>query len=124
MICEAALHPTPGAVSVLFPAPVPVPVLDAADASALAAVPRDMPLAYIGNQCGLVEADDVSQRDQRCDRGDDLGDRGRASGQHAVHQPVRGPGPAGQIGDQLHAPLHRNMLIDQQIHRSDLRFGP
>lgn len=57
VICEAALHPTPGAVSVLFP--VADDVLDAADASALAAAPRDMPLAYVGNQYDRDDAFDT-----------------------------------------------------------------
>lgn len=48
MVCEAALHPTPGAVSLLFP--VADATLAAADPAALAAVPRNMPLAYVGNQ--------------------------------------------------------------------------
>ncbi|MGH3468926.1 MAG: hypothetical protein ACRDQF_14490 [Thermocrispum sp.] len=48
VICEAALHPTPGAISLLFP--VTDDALDDADASALAARPRDVPLAYVGNQ--------------------------------------------------------------------------
>ena len=47
-VCEAALHPTPGATSLLFP--LADAVLDAADAAALAARPRDVPLAYVGNQ--------------------------------------------------------------------------
>jgi hypothetical protein len=48
VVCEAALHPTPGAVSLLFP--VADAPLTAADPSALAAMPRNMPLAYVGNQ--------------------------------------------------------------------------
>ena len=48
MVCEAAVHPTPGAVSLLFP--VADTVLASADPAALAALPRDLPLAYVGNQ--------------------------------------------------------------------------
>jgi hypothetical protein len=48
VVCEAAVHPTPGAVSLLFP--VADEALDAADPAALAAQPRDLPLAYVGNQ--------------------------------------------------------------------------
>ena len=48
LICEAALHPTPGAVSLLFP--VADAALAAADPAALAATTRDLPLAYVGNQ--------------------------------------------------------------------------
>jgi len=48
VVCEAALHPTPGAVSLLFP--VADDALEAADPAALAATPRALPLAYVGNQ--------------------------------------------------------------------------
>jgi hypothetical protein len=48
VVCEAAVHPTPGAVSLLFP--VADAALAAADPTALATRPRDLPLAYIGNQ--------------------------------------------------------------------------
>ncbi|MGH3978440.1 MAG: hypothetical protein ACRDRZ_05500 [Pseudonocardiaceae bacterium] len=47
-VCEAALHPAPGAASLLFP--VADAILDAADPAALAARPREVPLAYVGNQ--------------------------------------------------------------------------
>ena len=47
-VCEAALYPTPGASTLLFP--VHDSVLDAADAAALTAGVRDMPLVYVGNQ--------------------------------------------------------------------------
>ncbi|MGH3754925.1 MAG: hypothetical protein ACRDRP_19950 [Pseudonocardiaceae bacterium] len=48
VVCEAALHPTPGAASLLFP--VADHALDAADPAALAAASRKLPLAYVGNQ--------------------------------------------------------------------------
>lgn len=48
VVCEAALHPTPGAASLLFP--VADAALAGADPAALAAMPRDMSLAYVGNQ--------------------------------------------------------------------------
>lgn len=47
-VCEAALHPTPGAVRLLFP--VDDHTLDTADPEALASLPRSLPLVYIGNQ--------------------------------------------------------------------------
>jgi hypothetical protein len=47
-VCEAALYPTPGATPLLFP--VADAALAAADPAALAAAPRDLPLAYVGNQ--------------------------------------------------------------------------
>jgi hypothetical protein len=47
-VCEAALHPTPGARSLLFP--VDDAVLDDADPVALAAKARPLPMAYVGNQ--------------------------------------------------------------------------
>jgi hypothetical protein len=47
-VCEAALSPTPGATSLLFP--VADTVLDTADPIALAARPRPTPLVYVGNQ--------------------------------------------------------------------------
>lgn len=45
---EAALHPSPGAASLLFP--VADAVLDRADPVALAGTPRDTALVYVGNQ--------------------------------------------------------------------------
>jgi hypothetical protein len=56
VVCEAALHPTPGAVSLLFP--VADTALAAADPAALAALPRDLPLAYVGNQYDRDDAFD------------------------------------------------------------------
>ena len=47
-VCEAALAPSPGAVSLLFP--VGDEELDRADPATLAAMPRPLPLVYIGNQ--------------------------------------------------------------------------
>lgn len=48
VVCEAAVHPTPGAVSLLFP--VADVALDTADSAALATTPRELALAYVGNQ--------------------------------------------------------------------------
>lgn len=48
VVCEAAVHPTPGAVSLLFP--VADEALAAAEPAALATMPREVPLAYVGNQ--------------------------------------------------------------------------
>lgn len=53
-VCEAALYPSPGAVSLLFP--VADQALDAADPKALAALHRELPLVYIGNQYERDEA--------------------------------------------------------------------
>lgn len=47
-VCEPALRPTPGAVSLLFP--VADHVLDAADPAELARSPRNLSLVYVGNQ--------------------------------------------------------------------------
>ncbi|MEU8159526.1 hypothetical protein [Micromonospora parva] len=47
-VCEPALHPTPGAVPLLFP--VADTAIDAADPTTLVALPRRTPLVYIGNQ--------------------------------------------------------------------------
>ncbi len=47
-VCEAALHPGPGAARLLFP--VADTALDRADPAALAALRRDLPLVYVGNQ--------------------------------------------------------------------------
>ncbi|MFJ9085887.1 hypothetical protein ACIRL3_26060 [Streptomyces sp. NPDC102384] len=47
-VCEAALAPTPGARSLLFP--VADGLLASADPAALAARPRDLDLGYVGNQ--------------------------------------------------------------------------
>ncbi len=57
VICEAALHPTRGAVSLLFP--VEDTVLDNADAAKLCARPRDLALAYVGNQYDRDDAFDI-----------------------------------------------------------------
>ncbi len=53
-VCEPALAPSPGAVSLLFP--VADDALDTADAAALAAMPRPLPLVYVGNQYDRDEA--------------------------------------------------------------------
>jgi hypothetical protein len=47
-VCEAALIPSPGATSLLFP--VADSDLDSADPDALAALERPLPLVYAGNQ--------------------------------------------------------------------------
>jgi hypothetical protein len=47
-VCEAGLRPGPGAQSLLFP--VADSALDSADPVALAALPRELTLAYAGNQ--------------------------------------------------------------------------
>ena len=47
-VCEAALHPSPSARSLLFP--VADNALDRADPGELTARPRPLPLVYIGNQ--------------------------------------------------------------------------
>jgi hypothetical protein len=54
MVCEAALAPSPGAARLLFP--VDDALLDAADPQGLAAHPRPLGLAYIGNQYDRDEA--------------------------------------------------------------------
>jgi hypothetical protein len=56
-VCEAAIHPSPGAISLLFP--VADRVLDTADAKALAALPRELSLVYIGNQYDRDDAFDT-----------------------------------------------------------------
>jgi hypothetical protein len=48
VICEAALHPGPGAQRLLFP--VADTALAGADPEGLAALPRDLSLVYVGNQ--------------------------------------------------------------------------
>ena len=47
-VCEPALASSPGAVSLLFP--IADDALDSADPAVLAAMPRPLPLAYVGNQ--------------------------------------------------------------------------
>lgn len=49
VICEAALFPSPGAISLLFP--VQDERLDTADPRELTAGERPLTLAYVGNQC-------------------------------------------------------------------------
>jgi len=56
-VCEPALHPTPGATSLLFP--VADDALDEADAIELTALPRPLPLVYIGNQYDRDQAFDT-----------------------------------------------------------------
>jgi len=53
-VCEAALIPSPGAASLLFP--VADADLDNADPDALTALPRPLPLVYAGNQYGRDHA--------------------------------------------------------------------
>jgi hypothetical protein len=53
-VCEPALAPSPGAVSLLFP--VADDALDTANPAALAAMPRPLPLVYVGNQYDRDEA--------------------------------------------------------------------
>ncbi len=53
-VCEAALHPTDGALSLLFP--VADTALDTADPDALARRARPLSLAYVGNQ---YDRDDI-----------------------------------------------------------------
>ncbi len=55
-VCEAALHPGPGAVSLLFPAADTA--LRDTDPAALAALPRELSLVYVGNQYDRDEAFD------------------------------------------------------------------
>src|SRR5207248_768654 len=57
VVCEPALHPTSGAVSLLFP--VADAALDCADPLGLVAETRDLPLVYVGNQ---YDRDDVFDR--------------------------------------------------------------
>jgi hypothetical protein len=53
-VCEPALHPSPGAASLLFP--VADDALDRADPVGLARLRRDLPLVYIGNQYNRDDA--------------------------------------------------------------------
>jgi hypothetical protein len=55
-VCEPALHPSPGAVSLRFP--VDDAALRGADPVALAAVPRALPLLYVGNRYDRDDAFD------------------------------------------------------------------
>lgn len=54
VVCEAALAPSPGAISLLFP--VADDELDRADPVRLATMSRPLPLVYIGNQYDRDEA--------------------------------------------------------------------
>ena len=56
MVCELALYPTPGATTLLCP--VPDAALDTADPKVLAALPRPVPLVYVGNQYDRDDAFD------------------------------------------------------------------
>jgi hypothetical protein len=56
VVCEPALHPTAGAVPLLFP--VADRALDCADLLALITEPRDLPLVYVGNQYDRDDAFD------------------------------------------------------------------
>jgi hypothetical protein len=57
VVCEPALRPSQGAISLLFP--VSDEVLDATDPTALARMERSLPLVYIGNQYDRDEAFDA-----------------------------------------------------------------
>ena len=39
-------------------------------------------------------------------------------------EPDRRAGPTGHIGDQLHDPFHRHVLVDQQVHHQRLDVEP
>ncbi|MDG4829262.1 hypothetical protein O7627_08080 [Solwaraspora sp. WMMD1047] len=56
-VCEPALHPNPGATTLLFP--VADTVLDTADPDRLAARRRSTPLVYVGNQYDRDDAFDT-----------------------------------------------------------------
>ncbi|MDW5325731.1 hypothetical protein [Plantactinospora sp. KLBMP9567] len=56
-VCEPALHPSPGAVPLLFP--VADAAIDTANPAALAAHPRPNPLVYVGNQYDRDDAFDT-----------------------------------------------------------------
>ncbi|GAB3146950.1 hypothetical protein GCM10027290_29470 [Micromonospora sonneratiae] len=56
-ICEPALHPNPGATTLLFP--IADTILDAADPGELAARHRSTPLVYVGNQYDRDDAFDT-----------------------------------------------------------------
>jgi len=79
-VCEPALYPTPGATSLLFP--VADLALDQADPTALAATPRPLPLAYVGNQYDRDRAFDVFFAPAAA------GFAHRVAGQVARHQPL------------------------------------
>jgi hypothetical protein len=57
VVCEPALHPTPGARTLLFP--VGDEAIDSADPVELTASDRDLPLVYVGNQ---YDRDDAFNR--------------------------------------------------------------
>jgi hypothetical protein len=56
-VCEPALHPSPDAVSLLFP--VADTLLECADPLVLATASRDLPLLYVGNQYDRDDAFDT-----------------------------------------------------------------
>ena len=56
-VCEAALHPSPGSRRLLFP--VADAALGHADPVALSALPRRLPLVYVGNQYDRDDAFDA-----------------------------------------------------------------
>jgi hypothetical protein len=57
IVCEAALHPTPGAHRLLFP--LDDTLQEAADPMALAVLPRPLGLVYVGNQYDRDKAFDT-----------------------------------------------------------------
>ena len=68
-----------------------------------------------GPQRGLVEPRHGSGGDQGADQPHHLRGQARSLPQAGMDEPV-GHGSAGDVGDQLPAPLHRDMLEDDQVN--------
>ena len=69
-----------------------------------------------GPQRRLVEPGHGRRGDQGADQRHHLAGQGRRPRQARVDEPLR-HGGAGHVGDQLPAPLHRDVLENHQVHR-------
>jgi ABC transporter len=76
-----------------------------------------------GPQRGLAEAGYGRGGDQGADQRHHVRGQGRSPRQARMDEPLRHDG-AGHVGDQLPAPLHRDMLEDHQVNRQRTQARP
>ena len=76
-----------------------------------------------GAQRGLIEPGDRRGGDQGADQPHHVRGQGRCLRQAGMDEPI-GHGSAGDVGDQLPAPLHGNMLEDDQVNRQGTQPRP
>src|SRR5207342_3041911 len=120
VVLVAVVHGDPGEVGQDVEVPERAQVAPAQAEQAVELGDRGQDVALgpgrAGAQGRLFEPHDIRQGDQRLDQVDDLVESVRDAVEHAVHEPGRRTGPAGEIGDQLDTPRDRDVLVDQQVH--------